>query len=400
MPWHGPGQSVWRTLDDGSGPMESGTLEHYRRLVASGRYVHDVHQERAARHLDQLARNLEPMVRKGLLGRVLGWRRTSTRGAWLYGGVGTGKSMLMDLLFENVRSAKKERHHFHAFMRDVHACIQERQASSVKSDDTIRFAAKALLGDVDLLCLDEFHVTDIADAMILGRLFRQFLDLGTVLVATSNEHPRDLYQGGINRQLFRPFIATLEHELDIIEVDAQRDYRWAFLASTGTYLSSLDNNATARLDDAFRHLAGDADIAPLDIPLQGRVLHVPRQARHVARFTFEELCGRPLAAPDYLALAHAFHTVIIDDIPVMSPAMRNEARRFIILIDILYEERVGLLCSAAAPAEGLYPEGDGARTFRRTASRLMEMQSAEYLESRRAISQPEGKGRRRETLRP
>ncbi len=377
--------------------MESGTLEHYQRLVASGDLVHDAHQERAVRHLDQLARNLEPMMRKGLFGRVFGWRRSSTRGAWLHGGVGTGKSMLMDLFFENVRSAKKERHHFHAFMRDVHASIQERQRSSGKSNNTIRFAARALLGDVDLLCLDEFHVTDIADAMILSRLFRQFLDLGTVMVATSNEHPRDLYQGGINRQLFCPFIGTLEHELDIIEVDAERDYRLAFLASTGAYVSSSDGNATARLDEAFRHLAGDADIAPRDIPLQGRVFHVPRQARHVARFTFDELCGRPLAAPDYLALADAFHTVIIDDIPVMSPAMRNEARRFIILIDILYEERVGLLCSAATPPEGLYAEGEGARTFRRTASRLIEMQSAEYLESRRSISQTEHQGTRRKT---
>ena len=309
------------------------------------------------------------------------------RGVWLHGGVGTGKSMLMDLFFEAVRNRKKERHHFHAFMREVHGTIQERHRSSGDAHDTIRFAARALVGEVDLLCLDEFHVTDIADAMILGRLFRQFLDLGTVMVATSNEHPRDLYQGGINRQLFSPFIDTLERELDIIEVDAERDYRLAFLASTGTYMCSHDGDATARLDEAFRHLAGDADIAPRDIPLQGRVLHVPRQARHVARFTFNELCGRPLAAPDYLALADAFHTVIIDGIPVMTPAMRNEARRFVILIDILYEERVGLLCSAAAPPEGLYAEGDGSLEFRRTASRLIEMQSAEYLESRRRISQ-------------
>ncbi len=377
--------------------MESGTLEHYHRLVASGDLVHDVHQERAVRHLDQLARNLGSRGRGGLFDRVLGRRRPSARGIWLYGGVGTGKSMLMDLFFENVRNREKERHHFHAFMRDVHGTIQERHRSSGNASDTIRFAARALVGEVDLLCLDEFHVTDIADAMILGRLFRQFLNLGTVMVATSNEHPRDLYQGGINRQLFCPFIDTLEEELDIIEVDAERDYRLAFLASTGTYISSHDGNATVRLDEAFRHLAGDADIVPLDIPLQGRALHVPRQARHVARFSFDELCGRPLAAPDYLALASAFHTVIIDDIPVMTPAMRNEARRFIILIDILYEERVGLLCSAAAQPEGLYAEGVGSLAFRRTASRLMEMQSAEYLESRRRVSQAEHQGTPRRT---
>lgn len=375
--------------------MESGTL--YHRLVASGDLVHDVHQERAVRHLDQLARSLGPNARGSLFDRVLGRRRPSTRGIWLHGGVGTGKSMLMDLFFENVRNRRKERHHFHAFMREVHGTIQERHRSAGDANDTIRFAARALVGEVDLLCLDEFHVTDIADAMILGRLFRQFLDLGTVMVATSNEHPRDLYQGGINRQLFCPFIDTLEKELDIIEVDAERDYRLAFLASTGTYISSHDGNATARLDEAFRHLAGDADIVPLDIPLQGRVLHVPRQARHVARFTFNELCARPLAAPDYLALASAFHTVIIDDIPVMTPAMRNEAWRFIILIDILYEERVGLLCSAAAPPEGLYAEGDGSLAFRRTASRLMEMQSTEYLESRRRVSQEVHQGTPRRT---
>ena len=377
--------------------MESGTLDHYHRLVASGDLVHDVHQERAARHLDQLARKLARTGRRSVFDRVLGRRHPSTRGVWLHGGVGTGKSMLMDLFFEAVRNRKKERHHFHAFMREVHGTIQERHRSSGDAHDTIRFAARALVGEVDLLCLDEFHVTDIADAMILGRLFRQFLDLGTVMVATSNEHPRDLYQGGINRQLFSPFIDTLEKEVDVVEVDAERDYRLAFLASTGTYMSSHDGNTTARLDEAFRHLAGDADIVPLDIPLQGRALHVPRQARHVARFTFNELCGRPLAAPDYLALAGAFHTVIIDDIPVMTPAMRNEARRFIILIDILYEERVGLLCSAAAPPEGLYAEGDGSRAFRRTASRLMEMQSAEYLESRRRVSQAAHQGTPRRT---
>lgn len=377
--------------------MEPGTLEHYHRLVASGDLVHDVHQEGAARHLDQLARNLGSPGRGGLIDRVLGRRRPSTRGIWLYGGIGTGKSMLMDLFFENVRNRKKERHHFHAFMREVHGTIQERHRSSGDANDTIRVAARALVGEVDLLCLDEFHVTDIADAMILGRLFRQFLDLDTVMVATSNEHPRDLYQGGINRQLFCPFIDTLEKELDIIEVDAERDYRLAFLAGTGTYIPSHDGKATARLDEAFRHLAGDADIVPLDIPLQGRVLHVPRQARHVARFSFNELCGRPLAAPDYLALADAFHTVIIDGIPVMTPAMRNEARRFIILIDILYEERVGLLCSAAAPPEGLYAEGDGSLEFRRTASRLLEMQSADYLESRRSVSQVGRQGTPRRT---
>ncbi len=378
--------------------MESGTLEHYHRLVASGGLVHDPHQEGAAGHLDQLARTLAPVVRGGLLDLVLGRRpRPSARGLWIHGGIGTGKSMLMDLFFENVRNPRKQRHHFHAFMREVHRIIQVRHRSSRDAHDTIRFAARELVGEADLLCLDEFHVTDIADAMILGRLFRQFLDLGTVMVATSNQHPRDLYPGGINRQLFCPFMDTLERELDIIEVDAERDYRLAFLASTGTYIASHEDNATARLDDAFRHLAGDADVAPLDIPLHGRVLHVPRQARHVARFSFAELCNRPLAAPDYLALAGAFHTVIIDDIPVMTPAMRNEARRFIILIDILYEERVGLLCSAAAPPDGLYEEGDGSLDFRRTASRLMEMQSAAYLESRRRVSQAERQGTPRRT---
>ncbi len=377
--------------------MESSTLEHYLSLVASGDLAYDAHQKRAARVLDRLARNLASPGRGGLIDRVLGRRRPSARGLWLHGGVGTGKSMLMDLFFENVRSRKKQRHHFHAFMREVHGAIQERHRSSGDASDTIRFAARAMVGETDLLCLDEFHVTDIADAMILGRLFRQFLDLGTVMVATSNEHPRELYPGGINRQLFSPFIDTLEKELDIIEVDAERDYRLAFLAGTGTYMSSHDDKASSRLDEAFHHLAGDADVAPLDIPLQGRVLHVPRQARHVARFSFNELCGRPLAAPDYLALASAFHTVIIDGIPVMNPAMRNEARRFIILIDILYEQGVGLLCSAAAPPEGLYAEGDGSLEFRRTASRLMEMQSAEYLESRRRVSQSERQGTPRRT---
>ena len=377
--------------------MTLGTFEHYHHLCSSGDLVHDPQQENAARRLDRLAHELAGSRSRGFLDRVLGRRHGGPRprGVWLHGGVGTGKSMLMGLFFERVQVEGKQRHHFHGFMRHVHRAIQARQKTAFDANDTIRFTAETLVGSSNLLCFDEFHVADIADAMILGRLFEQFLGLGVVMVATSNQHPRDLYHGGINRQLFLPFVAMLEEELDIVEVDAARDYRLAFLAHTGVYIPSVDTTASQALDDAFRHLIGDADIEPLDIPVQGRVLHVPRQARHVARFTFDELCCRPLAGPDYLALAESFHTVIIDDIPAMTPERRNEARRFVTLIDILYANRVGLLCSAEVPPDGLYSDGDGAFEFRRTASRLVEMQSAEYLESRRELSQEGRRGRPR-----
>jgi len=338
--------------------------------------------------LDALARAFaEPAKPEGgLLSRLFGRdsKGEAPRGVYLHGGVGRGKSMLMDLFFETVAGPQKRRVHFHAFMQEVHRTIHaERQTGRHGSDhDTIGAVADAVVTPGMLLCFDEFHVTDIADAMILGRLFEQLFARRVVVVATSNRHPRELYSGGINRQLFEPFIAMLEQRLDIVAVDAAQDYRLAFLAETGLYHVPADEAATRALDEAFDHLVGGADVEPMEIEVQGRTLKVARQARHVARFRFEELCARPLGSADYLALAEAFHTIVIDGIPQMSFEQRNEAKRFVTLIDVLYENRTGLLCSADAAPDNLYTAGDGSFEFQRTASRLIEMQSADYHQSR------------------
>ena len=370
-------------------PMPQGPLARYEALLASGDLTRDPAQETAMARLDVLAAALAaPAGRgRGLLSRLLGRAGGSEapRGVYLHGGVGRGKSMLMDLFFETAPAPAKRRVHFHAFMQEAHRAIHAERRSDRHgaASDTIGAVARRVAGPGMLLCFDEFHVDDIADAMILGRLFEKLFARGVVAVATSNLHPRDLYAGGINRQLFLPFIAMLEDRLEIVAVDSGKDYRMAFLAETGLYHAPADERARRALDAAFARLVGDADVEPAGIEVQGRVLRVPRQARHVARFSFEELCARPLGGADYLALARHFHTVVIDGVPVMTRRRRDEAKRFVALVDILYENRVGLLCSAEAGPDDLCPAGDGAFEFRRTASRLVEMRSAGYLEGRK-----------------
>ena len=365
--------------------MPQGPLDRYLAFCAAGALTRDPVQERAAARLQALAAALArpwPGRRRGLLGRLLGpGGGELPRGVWLHGGVGRGKSMLMDLLFETAPLAARRRVHFHAFMQEVHAAVAAFNRSG-RAGDPLQAAAEAAAGGALLLCFDEFEVTDIADAMILGRLFERFFRRGMVVVATSNHPPRGLYEGGINRQLFEPFIAMLEERLDVVAVDARQDYRLAFLAATEAYHVPADERARQALDAAFAHLAGGQAPSPARLEVGTRVLEVPCQARHAARFAFDDLCGRPLGGADYLALARAYRTLFIDDISAMDQRRRNEARRFITLIDILYDNRVALLCSAAAPPEALYPAGDGA--FRRTASRLLEMRSARYLERCRA----------------
>ncbi|MBC6440228.1 MAG: cell division protein ZapE [Rhodospirillales bacterium] len=368
--------------------MSKGPLDRYNALCGPGGLTPDPVQEAAMVRLDRLMRELGAPVKVagGLLSRLFGRTEAppAPRGVYLHGGVGRGKSMLMDLFYETVEGVAKRRVHFHAFMQEVHRTIHvERQSGGHGSDsDTIEAVANHLSRPGMLLCFDEFHVTDIADAMILGRLFEKLFARGVVMVATSNRHPKDLYAGGINRQLFLPFIAMLEERLDIVAVDADRDYRMAFLAGADLYVVPADAMARQVLDKAFARLVGDADIEAMEIEVQGRVHHVAQQARQIARFDFAELCERPLGSADYLAIAEAFHTVIIDGIPAMTWEQRNEAKRFVTLIDIFYENRVGLICSADATPDRLYPMGDGSFEFQRTASRLVEMQSVAYLEAR------------------
>ncbi|HEX4302685.1 MAG TPA: cell division protein ZapE [Rhizomicrobium sp.] len=350
-------------------------VTRYRAAIAKGELKEDAAQERAVARLQVLARALKSW-RPGR-----GWffaARTPPRGLYLWGDVGRGKSMLMDLFFEEAPVAAKRRVHFNEFMVQTHARIhEERQRAG--AGDPIPVVAREIADKAQLLCFDEFQITDIADAMILGRLFEHLFERQVVIVATSNTPPERLYEGGLNRQLFLPFIDAIQARLDVIELNGPVDYRLHRLSGLDVYMCPLGPKADAAMDAAWLRLTDRKQGHPSTLTVLGRTLTVPQAARGVARFGFEDLCSKPLAGADYLAVAHAFHTVLIDHIPRLGPERRNEARRFVVLIDTLYDEGVKLICSAEAAPEQLYADGDGAEAFRRTVSRLHEMQSEDYL---------------------
>ena len=350
-------------------------LERYRGAVAQGELKKDAAQERAAAKLATLAKALKSYRP----GRSLFFGvRTPPRGLYLWGDVGRGKSMLMDLFFSEAPVAQKRRIHFNEFMVETHAAIHaERQRAG--SGDPIPPVARGIAEAARLLCFDEFQVTDVADAMILGRLFEQLFERGVVVVATSNTPPDRLYEGGLNRRLFLPFIEEIKLRLEVVELDGVVDYRLHRISGLSVYLWPLGPKADAAMDAAWFKLTDRKQGAPQNLTILGRALRVPQAAKGVARFEFADLCAQPLAGADYLAVARAFHTVLIDHIPRLGPNQRNEARRFVLLIDTLYDEGVKLICSAETPPEALYVDGDGADAFRRTVSRLHEMQSDDYL---------------------
>jgi cell division protein ZapE len=288
--------------------------------------------------------------------------------------------MLMDLFFSTTTFRYKRRAHFHEFMAEVHDRIAA--ARKTVPGDPIPQVAAAIADKTALLCFDELHVTDIADAMILSRLFKALFERQVVVVATSNVPPRELYKGGLNRQLFLPFIDLVEQLMDVEALPAARDYRLSKLAGRPLYFAPADARARTEMDRLWADLTGNTPGAPLTLEVKGRKLVVPLAALGVARFTFDELCEKPLGTLDYLALAHKFHTVLIDEIPVMGPARRDVARRFVNLIDTLYDNRVGLIASAAAEPAGLHPAGDVHFLFERTVSRLIEMRTEAYLAAR------------------
>ncbi|MBV9079027.1 MAG: AFG1 family ATPase [Methylobacteriaceae bacterium] len=361
----------------------------YESLVAAGALEPDPAQLETVGRLEALAGALERrrLARKSSpLGWLLGQRNEPIpRGLYLWGEVGRGKTMLMDLFFEGLRVQRKRRAHFHAYMAEVHERIhawrQRLKAGEVTGDDPIRPVAEALAREAWVLCFDEFAVTDIADAMILGRLFTALFAEGVVVVATSNRPPGNLYEGGLNRALFLPFIALLEERMDVVELRSRTDFRLEKLGDQPVYLVPADEAARDRLDEVFVRLTGGARPAPGRLAVHGHAVEVPLQAMGVARFGFDDLCRRAYGTSDYLALARAFHTLVIDGIPRLGAEERNEARRFITLIDILYENQVKLVASAAAEADELYRAETGGEAFEfaRTASRLHEMRSRDYL---------------------
>jgi len=371
--------------------MANSVTAQYAAGVAAGSVESDDAQLTV---IDMMAR-LEARIVEHRLARkssALGWLFASResalppiKGLYIYGDVGRGKTMLMDFFFAASPVVRKRRAHFHEFMLDVHERVyvvrQKMKLGKYADEDPIRLVAEELAEEAWLLCFDEFHVTDIADAMILGRLFRQMFARGVVVVATSNVPPAELYKEGLNRVLFVPFIDMLHARLDLVRLNARTDFRLEKLAGLPVWYVPADAAADAQLDAAWRRLTGGQSGAPHHLAVRGRSVRVPRASMGVARFSFDELCQQPLAAADYLRIAHEYHTVILDRIPTMTYDDRNAAKRFIVLIDTLYDLNVKLIASAAAPPDALYRADQGfeAAEFKRTASRLIEMRSQAYL---------------------
>jgi cell division protein ZapE len=371
--------------------MPASVIAQYAALVAAGEIERDAAQEALAVCFDRLNERLaarrsarKSSTRGWFFGRREG-EQTPLKGLYVHGGVGRGKTMLMDLFFAACRVRRKRRAHFHEFMADVHERVhayrQKLKSGELANGDPIAHTAADIADESRVLCFDEFHVTDIADAMILGRLFTALFTHGVVVIATSNVAPEDLYREGLNRALFLPFIGLLEQRMDVVELAARTDYRLDKLGTVRVWHVPADAAADRALDAAWRRLALGSDGKAVDLVVKGHVLHVPRAAHSVARFTFAQLCERPLGALDYLRLAREFHAIVLDHVPVMTYAQRNEAKRFIALIDTLYDNAVKLVASAAAEPADLYraEEGYEVLEFRRTASRLIEMGSQDYL---------------------
>lgn len=361
----------------------------YDALVSSGAIERDPAQVRLLRQLEALADSLSNyrLARKP---SALGWLFSKKnpeppKGLYVWGSVGRGKTMLMDLFFESLAAKRKRRVHFHAFMADVHERIhdfrQKLKTGAAKGDDPIGPVADALAEEAWVLCFDEFTVTDIADATILGRLFTALFSRGVVVVATSNVEPQHLYEGGLNRALFLPFISLLQERMNIVKLESRTDFRLEKLAGSPVFYAPADEHSHAALTRAFKSLTGHEQGKPMTLTVKGHPVEVPQASGGVARFSFEDLCSKPLGAADYLAIADEFETVILENIPRMSLERRNEAKRFIMLVDALYDAHVKLLASAEAEVHELYHADSGREAFEfdRTVSRLIEMRSEEYL---------------------
>lgn len=345
----------------------------YEAAIAAGKLKSDFAQTKVAIKLSALSSHLNRAQNQSTLLKLLTRKPATPKGIYIWGEVGRGKTMLMDLFFASVKNQKKLRMHFHAFMQDVHA-----KRAALKSDDVIADIANDIAARALLLCLDEMQIADIADAMIIGRLFEALQQRGVCFVTTSNLPPDQLYKDGLNRQIFLPFIAKLNAELDVVHLGHGRDYRLGRIAQRQTYLTPLGKSTDENMDDLWNDLTDGIAGEAMDLDFLGRKLHIPHAAHACARFEFADLCERPLAAPDYLVLAKNFRTIFVNNIPIFKAAQRNETKRFILMIDTFYDTGTRLVVSAAAKPELLCPTGQHRAEFLRTASRLQEMQSVSW----------------------
>ncbi|RWX75158.1 cell division protein ZapE [Neorhizobium lilium] len=369
----------------------SSVAEELKALAVSGALTPDAAQMQVAAKLDHVLTCLKE-TKPAKKSSALGWlfargsgKPRKIRGLYVHGSVGRGKTMLMDMFFKKAPIARKRRAHFHEFMADVHSRIHEHRQKLKRGEtrqaDPVPPVAAALFAEAELLCFDEFSVTDITDAMILARLFTELFGLGCVLIATSNVAPDDLYREGLNRSLFLPFIGLLETHVDVVTLDSPTDYRMQKLANLPVYISPLDARADAAMTAAWNQVTDGVKGAPVEVPRKGRSIHVPLAAGRAARFSFSDICEKPLGAADYLALAERFDQIFVEHVPQLGPEKRNEAKRFINLVDTLYDNTVRLYVSAETSAEDILTERRGTEGFEfdRTVSRLFEMRSADYL---------------------
>jgi len=371
-------------MSDPVGPLP-GPLVEFRNRIAAGELRHDPVQALAVEKLQSLHKALYsyqpgrgPAGWKDRFG--LGRRQeTPPQGLYFYGGVGRGKSMLMDMFFDAAPVKRKRRVHFHAFMQQIHTRLAEYREFKSREADPIPRVAEQVANEASLFCFDEFQVNDITDAMILKRFFESLFAAGVVVVATSNRPPCDLYKDGLQRDQFLPFIDLIEEKMDLLELSGGPDYRLEQMRALDIYIIPDDARARAKLENAFTRLTNGARAHAASIPVQGRDVAIPKAAQGVALVSFDDICGRPLGAADFLEIARRYHTLIIPGIPKMSPENMDKAKRFVTLIDAMYEGHVKLICSAEVEPFDLYTEGTGSFEFERTASRLIEMQSESYI---------------------